>query len=280
VQFTFFAFDPSFLGGVTVATGDVTGDGILDIICGAGPGGLPAVSVFDGLTGQAITSFLAFPAEFTGGVYVASGDVNNDGYDDIICGAGPGAGPAVFIFDGRTFDAIQGFFAFPNGFNGGVRVASGDVNGDGTDDVIAGAGVGGGPAVSVFDGASTNVVQIFFAFDPSFTGGIFVATGDLDGDGFSDIIVGAGASATFPPIVSVFSGNGGTPMDSFFAFPPSFHGGVRVGAVDLNQNGRAEVVVGAGPSGGAVVELFDEDIHLFQAFFAFPPGITNGLFVA
>jgi len=75
-----------------VAVGDVNGDGVPDVIAGAGPGGSPAVMVLEGLTGQRINSFFAYNPKFRGGVYVASGDVNKDGYADIITGAGPAPG--------------------------------------------------------------------------------------------------------------------------------------------------------------------------------------------
>jgi hypothetical protein len=120
----FLAYAPSFTGGARVALGDVTGDGIPDIVTGAGPGGGPHVQVFDGVTGAAIRSFFAYSAGFTGGVFVATSDVNGDGRADIITGAGPGGGPHVRVFDGVTGAVIREFFAYPAGFTGGVFVGS------------------------------------------------------------------------------------------------------------------------------------------------------------
>jgi hypothetical protein len=118
----FFAYNPAFTGGVHVALGDVNGDGIPDVVTGAGPGGGAHVRVFDGVTGAELHSFLAYPLGFTGGVFVATMDVNGDGKADIITGAGPGGGPHVRVFDGATGAEIQSYFAFSPGFTGGVFV--------------------------------------------------------------------------------------------------------------------------------------------------------------
>ena len=158
-----------------MAAGDVNGDGTADIITGAGPGGGPQVKVFNGVNLGLHKSFFAFNSNFTGGVYVAAGDVNGDGKADIITGAGPGGGPHVSVFDGGSNQLLHSFFAFSSNFQGGVRVAAGDVNGDGRADIITGAGPGGGPHVRVFDSQNLSLLHSFFAYNSDFQGGIFVA---------------------------------------------------------------------------------------------------------
>ena len=87
---------------MTVACGDITGDGIAEIITGAGPGGGPHVRVWQyTAAGQPVTELLGFWAYapyFTGGVRVAAADVTGDGVADIITGAGPGGGPHIRVF--------------------------------------------------------------------------------------------------------------------------------------------------------------------------------------
>ena len=116
---------PGFQGGARVAAGDVNGDGIDDIITAAGPGAAPHVKVFDGATGRLLLSFFAYAPGYRGGVNVAAGDLNRDGFADIITSAGPGVGPHVKAFDGRTGAEVASFLAFAPGYVGGVNVALG-----------------------------------------------------------------------------------------------------------------------------------------------------------
>src|SRR5204863_51914 len=92
----------------------------------------------------------------------------------------------------------------------------------------------------------------FFAFVPTFTGGVNVAAGDLTGDGKVEII--AAAETNSGPLVRVFSQSGAM-LQSFFAYSPSFTGGVNVAARDIDGDGRADTrtVAGAGDVNGAVV---------------------------
>src|SRR5439155_25556678 len=99
------------------------------------------------------------------------------------------------------------FFAYSPAFGGGVKVSGGDINGDGVDEIITGAGPGGGPNVEVF-GSDGSLKASFFAYDPNFRGGVNVAGADVEGDGFSEIVTGAGPGGG--PHVRLFSG-GGTP---------------------------------------------------------------------
>jgi hypothetical protein len=171
---SFMAYDTVFAGGVTVAAADVNDDGRADIVTGAGPGGGPHVKAFSGATGAVLASFMANDPTFTGGVSVAAGDTNNDGRAEIITGSGSGSGPLFTVFNPSTGAATSSFFAYESRFEGGVRVAAHDVNGDGKADILTGAGPGGGPHVKAFDGTTGTALRSFFAFDPTFGGGVFI----------------------------------------------------------------------------------------------------------
>ena len=113
-----------------------------------------------------------------------------------------------------------------------------------------GAGAGGGPAVNVYSGLDNSLITSFFAFEEDFTGGVQTAVADVNNDGISDVIVGAGAGGG--PRVQVFDGstNFTTTLFDFFAFSTAFSGGVSVGGGDFNADGFADIVVGAGAGGG------------------------------
>ncbi|MFZ9794529.1 MAG: FG-GAP-like repeat-containing protein, partial [Gemmataceae bacterium] len=165
---------PGFTGEIRVGTGDFDGDGRFEIVAAAGPGGGPAVIIMDSTTGNPKAAFFAYDPAFSGGVFVAVKDVNNDGVADIITGAGAGGGPHVKIFNGVNLQIVQSFFAYAPDFTGGVTVATADINGDQVFDVVTGAGAGGGPHVKVFDGATNNLISSWFAYPVDFKGGVFV----------------------------------------------------------------------------------------------------------
>ncbi len=251
---------PGFGGAVKVAVGDVTGDRKSDVIVGAGPGGGPAVSVFDGQTGALVRSFFAYDATFTGGVTVAADDFNNDGRADIVTGSATVASH-VKVFDGASGSLLRSFFAYAP-LNGGVNVASGDVNGDGTPDIITGTTAGSSPVVRVFDGTNNALIRDFFGYDPNFVGGVNVAAGDLNGDGRDDIVLGAGPGGG--PHVQVFDGATNNVVQSFFANDPfvpgapptAVTGGVFVAAGDFDADGRADLLIGSGSGSFARARVF------------------------
>lgn len=234
---------PSFAGGVRVASGDVNGDGVHDVIVAPGAGAGPHVKVFDGRTGESIRSFFAYAPTFLGGVTVAAGDVNGDGAADIVTGSGAGGGPHVKVFDGRTGAEIRSFFAYAAGFTGGVTVAAGDLDGDGRAEIVTGTGAGAGPHVKVFSGATGAELHNFFAFDIGYTGGIHVAAA-ADGRSFAvSRMVGGGAGGG--PHVKVFDGNTGAELGSFSPFGEEFTGGVNVSHGDVDGDGVSELLAGA-----------------------------------
>lgn len=215
-------------------------DSVPDIVTAAGAGGGPHVKVFSGATGQEIRSFFAYTASFTGGVHVAASDVNGDGFADIITGAGAGGGPHVRVFDGKTGQLLNEFFAYPASFLGGVKVTAGDINNDGQVEVITGPGLGGGPLAAVFPALGGPLITQFNAFPPGSPGspppvtgdqlwssGLNVGVTDLDSDGVLDLVFGPGAGRVSN--VRIFNGPTLTLVREFRVFDPTFLGGVFVG---------------------------------------------------
>ena len=246
---------------------------------GSGPGMVGAVHIYSARTGALLKTLVPYGNGFTGGVRVAMADVNGDGVPDIITAAGPGGGPHVEVFDGVGYSLIRSFFAYDSTFTGGVWVAGGDVNDDGFAEIVTGAGYGGGPHVKVFKGADNSVLRSFFAYSPTFTGGVQVAVGDVNGDLHADIITGAGPGGG--PHVQVFDGVTGQVTRSFFAYAPTFTGGVFVAAGDVNGDGKADIVTGAGAGGGPHVQVFSgTDNSVLASFFAFNSSFSGGVRVS
>lgn len=226
----FFAFDPRFRGGVNVAAGDLNGDGVDDIACGAGIGA-DSVTVWNGATGALLASIDAFPLLNASGASVAFGDYDGNGTNDLAVGSGAGGGSKVTIFkptvsgSSITLSELTSVTAFA-GFNGPVHVAMGNVNGLVADELIVGVGQGAPPAVAIFGNESTTPLASYYAFEQSFTGGVNLATGFFSNANLEDVVIGKGAGST--PTVSLFKGLQTTANTSFLAFAEGYRGGVSV----------------------------------------------------
>lgn len=243
----FFAYGEGFRGGVNVASADIDGDDYADIITAAGPGGGPHIRIISGRTNQEIASFFAFDENLRGGVHVAAGDVDGDGYADIIAGAGRDMEPKVRVFKMRNVgngyfvpQTIRDFLAYESPFRGGVNVGATDYNGDYEGergfhcDIITGAGPGGGPHVAVWNGQTGAPLASYFAYDEAFRGGVNVSGGYLinnsDDHNYGDIVTGAGRGGG--PHVMVWAGQQGNPRAavSFFDGAGNDNGGRSVAA--------------------------------------------------
>jgi hypothetical protein len=286
----FAPYGSAYTGGVSVAIGDVNGDGYPDLVTGATVGN-PQVKIFNGKAfsdgsfnpsnpdASLLASFFAYGLNFNVGANVAVGDINHDGFADVVTGATVG-NPQVKVYDGQaiaqhTFDGnnpdaslLASFFAYGLQFNIGANVAAGDVSHDGFADIVTGP-TAGNPQVKVYDGQAianrtfdngnpdASLLASFFAFGLQFNVGAFVAVGDVNGDGFGDVIVGATRGN---PQVNVYNGqaiaqhtfDGDNPnaslLTTFYAFLLGEDIGVSVAATnfDASRPGRDPDRGGAG----------------------------------
>jgi hypothetical protein len=164
---------------------------------------------------------------FAGGSYVATGDIDGDGSDEIITGAGYSGGPQVRIFDDHGNVRGQ-FFAYGENFRGGVRVAAGNLEvaeSRNTDEIITVPGPGGGPHIRVFS-SDLRSIDEFFAYEERVRDGLWVAAGDVDADGIEEIVVSPDKGSG--PHIRSFELSGKL-IDSFYAYDKNFEGGVNIG---------------------------------------------------
>lgn len=185
VRATFRPYGSGYRLGINIAVGDLDGNGSKEIVTGASLGGGPHIRIFNRDGRLLNPGFFAFNSLLRGGVSVATADIYGNGREVILAGAGPGGGPHVRLFNVYG-SIVSEFFAYDSRFRGGVRVAAGDLDGDGLDEVVTGAGPGGGPHVRVWS-AWGRPLKSFFAGDPSYRGGVQVAVTDTDGDGIDEI---------------------------------------------------------------------------------------------
>jgi uncharacterized repeat protein (TIGR01451 family) len=189
--------------------------------------------------------------------------------------AGWGSTSRVRMVDADTGELISEFDAFEPGFQGGVQTALADLDGDGRNEVIAASGRGRIAEWRVFSqDANGDYEQTASGrpFGDGWKGGLSLAAGDFNGDGRTDLAV---SKAMGDGEVRVFRGTGGlsgferTPWRTIRPFSSSFLGGSNLAAADLGtysngsvvdagkQDGRAELIVGSGPTGDAVVRTYD-----------------------
>ena len=246
---------------------------------------------------------------------MAAADLDGDGRAEVVVTPDQGGGPVVAVYSGARLVAGAGrdaqltrFFGIQGdpGFRGGARAALGDVDGDGTADLVVSAGFLGGPRIALFDGAALaagsagprKLAGDFFAFESRLTNGAFVAAGDVTGDGVADLAFGGGPGGA--PRVRLFDGSallaagGFATLDdvpaaqraNFFAGDVTLRGGVRLALRDADGNGAADLVTGSGEGEPSRVRVYkaanllsnptptpDQDLDPFGVVLA------NGVFV-
>ena len=258
----FEAYSGSFDGGVRLAMGDLNGDGQEEIVTVPASGDAP-LRVFT-FAGEWMAEFVPFaPAMGVDGMFVSVGDINGDGTEEIAVSTDRATIPSVRLFNLKG-TLLSEFEPFPEIKNEQyVRVAMVDVNGDNTDEVVMSLGSGFEPLVRVVT-SEGKLVKEFYAYAKTYRRGVFVAGGDLDGDGDDEIVTGTDQGGG--PQVQIFDG-GGKWLGTFFAYAPDFRGGVRLTVGRLSSWPGASIITAAGPGGGPHIRIFNGYARLIGTFF-------------
>lgn len=202
-------------------------------------------------------------------------------YSSIITAAGQGGGPHIRSFDtsGEVEDNPDKLYAYDEKFSGGVRVALGDVDSDGEDEIITAPRRGGGPQVRIFERDGTPRGIDIWPFDLDFRGGVDVASGDTDGDGKDEIAVVQASEGQ--ALVKVYRYNFERKIVGEWNAFGDFEGGGSIAMGDIDADGMAEVIVGAGEGGGPQIRVYEANGTLKPIqFFAFHEDFRGGIDVA
>jgi len=257
-----------FFGQSVCGAGDVNGDGYGDFIAGAprdSEAGFNAGSatVYSGLDGAVLHHFVGGANGDNFGTAVAgAGDVDNDGFDDVIAGApfhGGGAGPIqgeITVFSGLT-GAVLHYQEGNNAisFYGGAVDGAGDLDGDGYADFIVGASNDDG------NGSDSGSVYVYAGIDGSLMyqysgdsgddqlGTSVAGLGDVNADGYDDFMAGApfdDNNGSNSGSARVWSGVDGTLLHAFNGGGAEHNFGIAVAGVgDMNLDGHADFAAGA-----------------------------------
>jgi hypothetical protein len=226
--------------------------------------------IFDQSGSVKRTGFFAYDSLARGGTQVVAYDLDLDGKRERI------VADQTYVSIYNADNSLRTIFApYTESYDKGINISIGDIEDDGSVEIVTGTENGGGPHIRVFNAEGTLINPGFFAYADAFRGGVNVAIGDLNADGIKEIICGAGFGGG--PHVRVFKKDGTLINPGFFAYDENFRGGVNVSVADTNGDGIDDIVTGPGLGGSPIARIYDRDGNLYSAFEVFDTSDRNGL---
>ncbi len=232
-------------GGPIAGVGDLDGDGYADVVVGGTTANVEPGFAFvyrGSPSGLSASPDVTLTQDRTfGGAVSGAGDVNGDGWDDLVVGA-VNADDA-YVYYGSPVGVTESSYTTLEGYGGASVTGVGDVNGDGFDDVLVGDGDG---TFAVFGGAATRMESspASTVAGPRNSDPRAAAAGDVDGDGFDDVLLSwtAGTAAVYSGSAS---GLGEAPLSTLVGSASEGFGQLLAGLGDVNADGCDDVAIGA-----------------------------------
>ncbi|MFA6474046.1 MAG: FG-GAP-like repeat-containing protein [Patescibacteria group bacterium] len=219
---------------------------------GVEAGAAARIRVMEGKTVK--KDFFPYEKTFQGGVSVSVADLGGDGYSELVVGSGSGRVSEVRLFrtDGSR---INTFLPFGNAYRDGINVATADVDGNGTQEIIVSQKTRRG-IVRIFGYRNGKYTQVAREFDTKFPG-VSVAGGDVTNDGKEDVVVMPATTAA--PALAVFSLSGNSMVRSALLttpYNPRLRASYDIALGDVNNDGITEIVTVPRASASAEVRYF------------------------
>jgi len=256
VQQRWLAFDASYKGGLTVAVGDVDGDGVHEVIV-AQSGGIDAHGIIKIFTaaGTLTASYPVFADNILSAeLSLAVGNVDADEADEIVVGVISGQRSMVYVFDGALrFDAdtVGAFESFP-GVRAGVHVAVANVVGDKKAEIIVGSGKGVPSRVGIFNAQGKSVAKDIVPFDPADQAGVVVARLH-NTEGYDDIAVAQPSQNTAVKHYRVDAAYTYPVVHETAGWSREFASGLALAGIDVTGDGMDELAMA--PAGDQQTEI-------------------------
>lgn len=261
----------------SIVAGDINGDGIDEIVLGLASGQEPQVLILN-TKGKTLKKFFAYDKKWRGGVNLTVSDLDNDGRAEIITAPASAGAPQVKVFD-ENGKLEKQFFAYDKKLKMGINLSTIYLNDLGETEIITAPAAGSEPQVKLFS-VNGELFNSFYPYEKKFRGGVKVAVANLDGrkdHNGSEIIIVPGAGRD--PQVKIYD-NSLKLKKQFLGYKKNWHGGVNITAGDINNDGLAEIVLGANSGAAPHVRIFDGEANLTESFYTWPESFKGGLNLA
>jgi hypothetical protein len=257
-----------------IVAGDLDDDGREELITSARSGLEPSIDIYN-QEGKKIRSFLAFDRNFKGGVRLALLNYDNSpGLEIVAVPASNGPGEArIFDRQGKLKKILR---LENDNWRGGLVIGAGDVDGNGRPEIVIAYGQGSQPQVKII-GLDGRLFSSFFPYERSYRGGLEVVVANVDGrkDGKKDEIIVAPRSG-HDPLLKIYD-NRASLKKSFLAYTKNWQGGFTLRAGDVNNDGSAEIAVGAKPGAAPHVRIFSGSGQIIESFYAWEESFKDGV---